>query len=263
MRVHDSDAEFSAALGPVMQQAILAEVRSDLRKVVGDSERRALRAKAARRVSQWSPKRRRVQSCVVLRADGTACDSVEEGAAALAVHWGGFFGGCSGSEPAAAARLLQDNIAFPSDLWLPTLAEFQDMASGTPTSALGPDGLTYGYWVTSDGCVRFYTVLYDCMQALSAGECPPAGFNGGIVIFIPKRALRLGETVYAALPEQFRPLTLANCSQKVIREGHQLRARAGGCADGALRPARIFARQFDRPEHIRPRDGDGNVSAIS
>lgn len=91
------------------------------------------------------------------------------------------------------------------------------MAFHTPSSAPGPDGLTYGYCVVSDACVQ---VLYDCMQALAARDHPPtAGFNDGIVTFIPKRALRLGENVYAALPEQIRPLTLANCAQK-LGEGH-------------------------------------------
>lgn len=216
VRARMSDLEFKAALGAATQEAIMAELQRDLGRVAGDSERQSLRAKAARRLSLWSPKRRRIKTCVVLQADGTECDSVEAVAEALASDWGGVFSGCSGSNLGAAARLLQDGVVFPHELRLPSFAEFQDMAMRTPSSAPGPDGLAYGFWTSCERCTR---VLYECMQALASGENPLAGFNDAIVTFISKRALHLGERVYAATPEQLRPLTLANWSQELVAKG--------------------------------------------
>lgn len=90
------------------------------------------------------------------------------------------------------------------------------MAKRTPRSAPGPDELSYGFWVADETCTK---MLYECMMAWADGATPPRGFNDGLVTSISQRALRAGERVYAAPPEQLRPLTISNCSQKLITKG--------------------------------------------
>lgn len=58
--------------------------------------------------------------------------------------------------------------------------------------------------------------LHDAYLAVLAGASPPAGFNNGILVFIPKAALQLGQDEHRAPPRDLRPLTLGNTPHKAI-----------------------------------------------
>lgn len=59
------------------------------------------------------------------------------------------------------------------------------------------------------------TLHEDCLT-IFGGASPPAGFTGGILVFIPNAALQPGQDERRALPKDLRPLTLGNTSHKAM-----------------------------------------------
>lgn len=80
-------------------------------------------------------------------------------------------------------------------------------------SALAPDGSSDPFWSTHVGNVQ---TLYACLVAIWEGVEPLAWFIVAIVIFIPKSAMVATDTEHRVAPGRYRPLTLANASQKLI-----------------------------------------------
>lgn len=82
----------------------------------------------------------------------------------------------------------------------------------TADSSPGPDGLPYSAWGANDESIH---CLYSVLQAIASGAAVPEWFNAALLISIPKKA-GPNAAAYSARAANFRPLTLADTSQKLI-----------------------------------------------
>lgn len=129
-------------------------------------------------------------------------------------HRGLVFSNAAHVDSEVAASLLLHVQRWVGEVALPGIVSFTRTVKCTLASAPGPDRAgRHTYWSTHPAHAQ---CLYDCLVAVWNGEVPPSWLNEATVIFIPKATADSTDTFCRAPPSRYRPLTLANASQKFI-----------------------------------------------
>lgn len=141
---HDSMGveAFEAMLRQLRAQQVEAGLQHDLSAEPDQAARRALRARAQRRLSSLSPSSRAVHSIVVVGDDGQPASSTTASACMLAAHWGRIFAEGDPPDEDAMHRLLQPLPAWRdlATLMPPDFDSFAEVVAHSRHSAPGPDG---------------------------------------------------------------------------------------------------------------------------
>lgn len=118
--------------------------------------------------------------------------------------------------------------------------DVQHMLNRCPASAPGPDGLRYGHWANAGDDVA--QVLCRTCVAILDGHAVPAGYNDGLVVFIPTAPVQPRDATHFALPSQLHPLTLSNtCVNNLLEPMAQrvLHWSQRGVVEGRQMPANV------------------------
>lgn len=204
-----SDADLAERLGQANREAVVEDMAREVLRADGAEAKASIRARANRKLASWSPSRRRILTQVVVDADGNTAESAEAAEGLMFDDWGPIFSDDTPIDLAASEWLQQ----WVGDIALPDLETFTRMVHRTASSALGPDVLSYAFWHSHPDNVK---CLYTCLQAICDGQDPPAWFNSSAVIFTPKATPSPTDSDCLAPPSRYRPLTLANASQKLV-----------------------------------------------
>lgn len=125
--------------------------------------------------------------------------------------------------------------------------DFQVMLRRCPGSAPGPDGLRYGHWAHAGADMEM--ILYRAYLAVLEGREVPAGFNDGLVVFIPKSPVHPWDASHLALLSQLRPLTFSNTYHKANME----------CINSMLEPMAQRVVRWSQRGFVRGRQMGANV----
>ena len=162
----------------------------------------------------WKSSGRAIILQGVYDAGGRAA-SGDEAAQLLANHWSAVFDEQQGSSE--HYELLENFVQQANSLgqWQVSQLELEELLPRLRASAPGPDGIRYlAYYNTTDTSTP---ILYDVYMAILSGLAPPSDFNHGLLAFLPKGDDPSDSSPSPTRsPEHTRPLTIANCDQKIV-----------------------------------------------
>lgn len=167
------ETQFARELSQLRVSHIMGDLREELTGARSDEEKLAARARAQRRLANWSVSRRRICRMTVLSTDGSALSGGIDSAEALHAHWSRAFSVAVGISTTAADRFLHHVQPFAGEVRRLGFAELPAVAPHVNRSSLGPDRVPYQAWLGSGGVpLRLVYVAY---VALSGGERPKGG----------------------------------------------------------------------------------------
>lgn len=179
------EERFAELIGDLMRTILMAELSDDIRRATTDEKARALRARFHRKLASWSPKRRVIQTMLVVSEDGAPYPTGEEQASALSDHWSRQFSETRRIDRIAAEGKLRYWSTLQSEELRPLdYAGFSALFDHLPHAAPGPDGLPYTCWSAAGERVR--RVLFDVYIAIAGGADVPSDFNESYMAFYPE-----------------------------------------------------------------------------
>ena len=177
----------------------------------GEHYRRELIRSRARR-DRWVRRHRRIMLASIRRPDGGVAGTSEESAQLLFDHWSRI-----AVAPAMDMSHLQDMLQFARVLPQGFAAhiskdDFAGRLALRRHCTPGPDGIPYSVW--QSGGLLAIDILYNAYRHyLSLGQCPQS-FGNSLLVFIPKGDPTEHEV--SSLPEELRPICLADTDSKII-----------------------------------------------
>lgn len=147
-------------------------------------------------------------------------------------------------------------------------SEVSALVGQAPTSAPGPDGVSYAHWANAGPAA--VKILYGAYTAIANAAQPPASFIAASLVYIPEASGgAFAEVAYTAMPRDLRPLTLSIVDQKIVARGvnvawatiaqDMVHAVQRGFMKGRHILSNVAEVEGARIEYSRSRDGRGII----
>lgn len=206
------------ALGRILQDHLGRCVTCDLAALekakLPEFIKTAKRQRIQLRAEPFRSRRKRVTLDAIYSENGEPITDDAEVAGAIAQQWAPYFAEREVDEAAMAEFAQHIRPGAGRTEWTWPSGTIRATAAALPTSAPGPDGLPYLFWVVAPAVA--IDMLEDIARGMSAGRAPPSELLDSLTLFIPKGEYaedidRLIRTIV-----DLRPMTLMQTSAKVV-----------------------------------------------